>query len=155
MERVIDIDQIKQIIPHRYPFLLVDRVIELKENEYIKAYKNITASEEVFQGHFPEYPIYPGVLVIEGMAQAGAMLAFLSMENYSPERAKEILVFFMSIDKAKFRKQVRPGDRVEYLVETIRRKGNIWIVYGKAYVDGTVVAEAELKAMITDKKAHT
>lgn len=152
MQRVIEIDEIKQIIPHRYPFLLVDRVIELEEGRYIKAYKNVTVSEEVFQGHFPDFPIYPGVLVIEGLAQAGAIMAFLSMEDYSIEKAKNSVVYFMSIDKAKFRSPVRPGDRLEYHVEAIKRKGSIWVVQGSAIVDGKTVAEAELKAMIADRK---
>ncbi|MFW5990321.1 MAG: 3-hydroxyacyl-ACP dehydratase FabZ, partial [Campylobacterales bacterium] len=103
---MIDIDGIKELIPHRYPFLLVDRVNDYKKDEYIIAYKNITASEEVFQGHFPDYPIYPGVMVIEGLAQTGAMLAFLSLENHTPEMIKDMVVYFMSIDKAKFRNPV-------------------------------------------------
>jgi len=152
MQRVIDIDEIKQIIPHRYPFLLIDRVYELEEGKYIKAYKNITIAEEVFQGHFPSFPIYPGVMIIEGLAQAGAIMAFLSMEDYSVEKAKNTLVYFMSIDKAKFRIPVRPGDRLEYYVQAVKRKRNIWVVQGSALVDGKVVAEAELKAMISEKK---
>lgn len=152
MQKVIEIDEIKQIIPHRYPFLLVDRVVELEKGRYIRAYKNITISEEVFQGHFPGFPIYPGVLVIEGLAQAGAIMAFLSMEEYSIEKAKKSIVYFMGIDKAKFRSPVRPGDRLEYRVEAIKRRGDVWVVRGNALVDERVVAEAELKAMIADKK---
>ncbi|MFP4485383.1 MAG: 3-hydroxyacyl-ACP dehydratase FabZ [Campylobacterales bacterium] len=149
---MIDIDGIKELIPHRYPFLLVDRVNDYKKDEYIIAYKNITASEEVFQGHFPDYPIYPGVMVIEGLAQTGAMLAFLSLENHTPEMIKDMVVYFMSIDKAKFRNPVRPGDKLEYHVKALKKKGSIWIVEGKAIVDDKVVAEAELKAMISKKR---
>jgi 3-hydroxyacyl-[acyl-carrier-protein] dehydratase len=149
---MIDIDGIKELIPHRYPFLLVDRVNDYKKDEYIIAYKNITASEEVFQGHFPDYPIYPGVMVIEGLAQTGAMLAFLSLENHTPEMIKDMVVYFMSIDKAKFRSPVRPGDKLEYHVKALKKKGSIWLVEGKAIVDDKVVAEAELKAMISKKR---
>lgn len=149
---MIDIEGIKELIPHRYPFLLVDRVEEYKKDEYIIAYKNITASEEVFIGHFPEYPIYPGVMVIEGLAQSGAMLAFLSLDNHTPEMIKDMVVYFMSIDNAKFRRPVRPGDKLEYHVKALKNKGSIWIVEGKAIVDDTIVAEAELKAMISKKR---
>ena len=145
-----DINAIKKILPHRYPILLVDRVTELHINESIVAYKNITASEPVFEGHFPDQPIYPGVYMIEGMAQAGGILAF---ESHSKENISMHgkIVYFMSIDKAKFRVPVTPGDRLEYRVEVTKKRGHIWQFVGKAYVEDTLVAEAELKAMVADK----
>ena len=146
----MDVVEIQEILPHRYPFLLVDRVNTLNKGEDIVAFKNVSISEPVFQGHFPGHPIYPGVMILEGLAQAGGLLAFQSME-LSKEEVKEKVVYFMSIDKAKFRKPVRPGDRLEYRVSVIKRKGSIWMLDGKAYVDDQLVSEAELKAMVVDK----
>ena len=143
--------EIQKILPHRYPFLLVDRITELKEKEYIEAYKNVSISEPVFQGHFPDHPIYPGVMIIEGMAQAGGVLAFKSMDNASQEEIENKVVYFMSIDKAKFRSPVTPGDQLIYKLNVIKNKGAIWQLDAKAYVDDKLVAEAELKAMIVDK----
>ncbi|MDA3946900.1 MAG: 3-hydroxyacyl-ACP dehydratase FabZ [Helicobacteraceae bacterium] len=147
---MMDVVEIQEILPHRYPFLLVDRVISLTKEEAIVAFKNVSISEPVFQGHFPGHPIYPGVMILEGLAQAGGLLAFQSMD-LSKEEVKEKVVYFMSIDKAKFRKPVRPGDRLEYRVSVIKRKGSIWMLDGKAYVDDQLVSEAELKAMVVDK----
>ncbi|HOI83196.1 MAG TPA: 3-hydroxyacyl-ACP dehydratase FabZ [Campylobacterales bacterium] len=146
---MLDINEISKILPHKYPFLLVDRVTALTGGESIEAYKNISISDQVFQGHFPGHPIYPGVLIIEGMAQAGGVLAFKSVADES-EFANKV-VYFMSIDKAKFRNPVLPGDKLEYKLSVIKHKGNIWVLDGKAYVDDKLVAEAELKAMIVDK----
>jgi 3-hydroxyacyl-[acyl-carrier-protein] dehydratase len=146
----MDVVEIQEILPHRYPFLLVDRVNTLDKGEQIVAFKNVSISEPVFQGHFPGHPIYPGVMILEGLAQAGGLLAFQSMD-LSKEEAAEKVVYFMSIDKAKFRKPVRPGDRLEYRVSVIKRKGSIWMFDGKAYVDDKLVSEAELKAMVVDK----
>ncbi len=143
--------EIQKILPHRYPFLLVDRITELKEKEYIEAYKNVSISEPVFQGHFPDHPIYPGVMIIEGMAQAGGVLAFKSMDSASQEEIENKVVYFMSIDKAKFRSPVTPGDQLIYKLNVIKNKGAIWQLDAKAYVDDKLVAEAELKAMIVDK----
>ncbi len=148
---MLDVVEIQKILPHRFPFLLVDRVTEIKENESIVAYKNVSISEPVFEGHFPGHPIYPGVMIIEGMAQAGGVLAFKSSSKEEQEAAKDKVVYFMSIDKAKFRNPVKPGDRLEYRLNVIKHRGNIWVLDGKAYVDDTLVAEAELKAMIVDK----
>ncbi|HIC10272.1 MAG TPA: 3-hydroxyacyl-ACP dehydratase FabZ [Campylobacterales bacterium] len=148
---MLEIKDIEKILPHRYPFLLIDRVVEIVPKETIKAYKNITIGEEVFQGHFPGHPIYPGVMIIEGMAQAGGVLAFKSIDNITEEEIQDKVVYFMSIDKAKFRHPVRPGDRLDYLISVIKNRGKIWVLDGKAYVDGELVAEAELKAMIVDK----
>jgi 3-hydroxyacyl-[acyl-carrier-protein] dehydratase len=145
---MFDVMQIQKMLPHRYPFLLVDKVTDIKEGENIDAYLNISITNPVFEGHFPDHPIYPGVLIIEGMAQAGGILAFQSVPE---EEVKDKVVYFMSIDKAKFRNPVRPGDKLEYKLNVIKHRGKIWQLDGKAYVDGNLVAEAELKAMIMDK----
>ncbi len=143
--------EIQKILPHRFPFLLVDRIIDLKPKEYIEGYKNVSISEPVFQGHFPDHPIYPGVMIIEGMAQAGGVLAFKSMDGATQEEIENKVVYFMSIDKAKFRAPVTPGDKLVYKINVIRNKGAVWQLDAKAYVDDKVVAQAELKAMIVDK----
>lgn len=148
---IMDVMEIQKILPHRYPFLLVDRVTDLVKNESLVGYKNVSISEQVFQGHFPGHPIYPGVMILEGMAQAGGILAFQSMDDLSEEEIANKVVYFMSIDKAKFRTPVRPGDKLEYHIKVIKRKGSIWLLEGKAYVDDALVSEAELKAMIVDK----
>ena len=148
---IIDVMEIQKIIPHRYPFLLLDRVTDIVKNETLIGYKNVTIGDHVFQGHFPDHPIYPGVMILEGMAQAGGILAFKSMDGMTEEEAANKVVYFMSIDKAKFRSPVRPGDKLEYRISVIKHKGSIWMLQGKAYVDDTLVSEAELKAMIVDK----
>ncbi|MEA1953941.1 MAG: 3-hydroxyacyl-ACP dehydratase FabZ [Campylobacterota bacterium] len=142
---------IQNILPHRYPFLLVDRITELTAGESIEGFKNISISEPVFQGHFPDHPIYPGVMILEGMAQAGGVLAFKSMDNVTQEDIENKVVYFMSIDKAKFRVPVTPGDQLIYKISVLKQKGPVWQLEAKAYVDGKVVAQAELKAMIVDK----
>lgn len=147
---MIDVVEIQKILPHRFPFLLVDRVTELVKSESLTGYKNVTIGEQIFEGHFPGHPIYPGVMILEGMAQAGGILAFKSMD-LSEEEAANKVVYFMSIDGAKFRNPVRPGDRLEYRMKVVKHKGAIWILEGKAYVDDKLVSEAELKAMIVDK----
>jgi len=146
----MDVMEIQEIIPHRYPFLLVDRITQVVKNENLIGYKNVSISENVFQGHFPGHPIYPGVMILEGMAQAGGILAFQSMEMTKEEAANKV-VYFMSIDKAKFRAPVKPGDRLEYRISVIKHKGSIWMLKGEAFVDDKMVSEAELKAMIVDK----
>ena len=146
----LDVVEIQKILPHRYPFLLVDRVTEVQEGEKLIAYKNVSISENVFQGHFPGHPIYPGVMILEGLAQAGGILAFKSMD-VSEEEIKNKVVYFMSIDKAKFRRPVKPGDKLEYHVSVIKNRGATWVLRGEAYVDGVLASEAELKAMIVDK----
>lgn len=147
---MIDVVAIQKILPHRFPFLLIDRVTELVADESLTGYKNVTIGEQIFQGHFPGHPIYPGVMILEGMAQAGGILAFESMDMTEEEAANKV-VYFMSIDKAKFRNPVRPGDRLEYRMRVVKHKGAIWVLEGKAYVDDTLCSEAELKAMIVDK----
>jgi 3-hydroxyacyl-[acyl-carrier-protein] dehydratase len=146
-----DVVDIQNILPHRYPFLLVDRITELTPGEYIEGLKNVSISEPVFQGHFPGHPIYPGVMIIEGMAQAGGVLAFKSMDTDSQEEIENKVVYFMSIDKAKFRSPVTPGDQLIYKIDVIKHKGAVWQLDAKAYVDDKLVAQAELKAMIVDK----
>lgn len=148
---IMDVMEIQKIIPHRYPFLLLDRVTDITKNESIIGFKNVTIGDNIFQGHFPGHPIYPGVMILEGMAQAGGILAFKSMGDMTEEEAANKVVYFMSIDKAKFRAPVRPGDRLEYRIDVIKNKGSIWIFDGKAYVDDVLVSQAELKAMVVDK----
>lgn len=147
----MDVVEIQKILPHRFPFLLVDRIISLKEGESIEAFKNITINEHVFEGHFPDHPVYPGVMIIEGMAQTGGVLAFKSSSEKEQEQSKEKVVYFMSIDKAKFRSPVKPGDKLVYKLSVLKHKGSIWVLEGKSFVDDKLVAEAELKAMIVDK----
>jgi len=147
---IMDVIEIQEILPHRYPFLLIDRVIEIDSHKSLVGYKNVTIGDNVFQGHFPGHPIYPGVMILEGMAQAGGILAFKSM-NMTKEEAATKVVYFMSIDKAKFRAPVKPGDKLEYHISVIKQKGVIWMLDAKAYVDDKLVSQAELKAMIVDK----
>lgn len=147
---MLDITQIQKILPHRYPFLLIDRVNELSPGNDIRAHKNVTFNEGIFQGHFPARPIYPGVMIIEGMAQAGGLLGFVSMWGYDFEAAATKIVYFMTIDRVKFRVPVTPGDRLDYHVQILKRKGAVWQFDARAYVDDKLVSEAELKAMIAD-----
>ena len=148
---MLDVIEIQKIIPHRFPFLLIDRVLEIKAGESIHAYKNVSVSEHIFQGHFPGHPIYPGVMIVEGLAQAGGVLAFKSMSEDEQKDTENKVVYFMSIDKCKFRAPVVPGDKLEYKISVIKQRGNIWVLKGEAFVDGKLVTEAELKAMIVDK----
>jgi 3-hydroxyacyl-[acyl-carrier-protein] dehydratase len=147
---MLDVLEIQKILPHRYPFLLVDKVTSMVEGESIVAYKNVSISEPVFQGHFPDHPIYPGVMILEGMAQAGGILAFKS-GGYTQEQMQEKVMYFMSIDGAKFRIPVKPGDKLEYKIKVLKQRKNLIVLGGEAYVDDQLVAEAELKAMIVDK----
>ena len=154
---ICDVQKIREILPHRYPLLLVDRITAITPNESIEGYKNVTINEEVFNGHFPVQPIYPGVYIIEGMAQAGGVLAFVSMFGEEAQNTGDKIVYFMSIDKAKFRNPVTPGDKLVYKLEVVKHKGGIWVLQGYAYVEDKLVAEAELKAMVvdnTEKKAQ-
>lgn len=145
---MIDIVEIQEILPHRYPFLLIDKVTDLAPNESISAIKNVTIGEPIFQGHFPYHPVYPGVMIVEGMAQAGGVLAFKSMLD---EDLSNKVVYFMSIDKAKFRRPIKPGDTIVYKISVLKHRGKIWVLKGEAFVDDILVAEAELQAMIVDK----
>jgi 3-hydroxyacyl-[acyl-carrier-protein] dehydratase len=141
-----DIAKILQSLPHRYPFLMVDRVTSMRSDEFAVGIKNVTANEPQFMGHFPENPVFPGVLMIEGMAQTAGVLAISSGATGGPSKN----VYFMTIDKAKFRKQVIPGDTIEYHMTKISRKRMIWWYRGEAKVNGTLVAEAEVGAMIVN-----
>jgi 3-hydroxyacyl-[acyl-carrier-protein] dehydratase len=146
-----DVVEIQEILPHRYPFLLIDRVTDMIPGKSIEAYKNVSISEPIFQGHFPGHPIYPGVMIVEGMAQAGGILAFQSYDKDEQENIKNKVVYFMSIDKCKFRAPVTPGDQLIYKLNVLKHRGAIWQLDAKAYVDEKLVAQAELKAMIVDK----
>ena len=148
---MIDVREIMKIIPHRYPFLLVDRIESLKEGEEIVGIKNVTINEPFFAGHFPGNPIMPGVLIIEAMAQVGGVLAFHS----SPKEWAGSLVYFMGIDKVRFRKPVVPGDQLRLKLTTIRQKQKVFKMRGEAYVGGTLVAEAELMAVIERGRNET
>ena len=147
---MLDVIEIQKILPHRYPFLLVDKVTSMNEGENIVAYKNVSISEPVFQGHFPGHPIYPGVMILEGMAQAGGILAFKS-GGLSEEEIKQKVMYFMSIDGAKFRSPVKPGDKLEYRISVKKLRKTLIVLDGEAWVDDTLVAQAQLKAMIVDK----
>jgi 3-hydroxyacyl-[acyl-carrier-protein] dehydratase len=141
-----DINKILSALPHRYPFLMVDRIRDIVGDDSCVGLKNVTFNEPHFQGHFPGHPVMPGVLLIEGMAQTAA--ALIAFAQGAAEQGK--LVYFMTIDNAKFRKPVIPGDTVEFHVQKIRRRSNIWKFAARAEVDGAKVAEAEVSAMMVD-----
>jgi 3-hydroxyacyl-[acyl-carrier-protein] dehydratase len=141
-----DIARIMKLLPHRYPFLLVDKIVDMDGDNSAVGIKNVTINEPFFQGHFPGFPVMPGVLLIEGMAQtAGALCVATMSESYEPQ-----LVYFMSIDRARFRKPVLPGDTVHYHMTKRRNRGRVWRFDGQAKVNGQLVAEAEISAMIVD-----
>lgn len=139
-----DIQDIKRMIPHRYPFLLIDRVREIDLNKSAVGIKNVTFNEPHFQGHFPAQPIMPGVTIVEAMAQTAAVLVVMTLDMVD----EEMLVYFLSIDNCKFRHPVTPGDRLELHVKVVRGRGKLWQFYGEGLVDGKVVAQAEFKAMM-------
>lgn len=145
---VINIKKIMDMIPHRYPILLVDRVLECIPGESAIGLKNVTMNEPHFMGHFPGEPVMPGVLIIEAMAQTAAIVVVQAMED---PRANDKLVYFMTIDNAKFRNPVTPGDTVHIHVEKVQSRGKVWKFKGQAIVDGNVCAEASFGAMIADK----
>lgn len=142
---IINIDEIMKLLPHRFPFLLVDRILELEENKRIVGIKNVTINEGFFQGHFPKTPIMPGVLIIEAMAQVGGILLLRTI----PDRENK-LVYFMGIDQAKFRKPVLPGDQLRFEVEVLRLKSRVCKMQGKAYVGEELVAEAIIMSSMVD-----
>lgn len=142
---IMDVNEIREILPHRYPFLLVDRIVEL-EAERIVGIKNVTANEPFFNGHFPDFPVMPGVLIVEAMAQTAGVLVLKSI----PDRHRK-LVLLVSVDAARFRKPVVPGDQLRLEMVVIRRKGTVAKMAGKATVDGKVVAEAEVMCKLEDK----
>ncbi len=139
---MIDINEILTLLPHKYPFLLVDRVLEFEPAKRIIAIKNVTVNEPFFQGHFPSRPIMPGVIILEAMAQAGGILAFKSFPGMKGS------VFFTGIDGARFRKPVTPGDQLRFDVAVVKHRREIWVFEAKAYVEDDVVAEARIMAML-------
>jgi 3-hydroxyacyl-[acyl-carrier-protein] dehydratase len=137
----LDINQIKQYLPHRYPLLLVDRVLNWESGKTIDAIKNVTINEEFFNGHFPNKPVMPGVMTIEALAQTSALLAFLTMGQKPDENA---VVYFLGIDKARFKRPVEPGDQLRMHVEIVRHSRGIWKFHARATVDDQLAVEAEL-----------
>jgi 3-hydroxyacyl-[acyl-carrier-protein] dehydratase len=142
---VADISVVLKLLPHRYPFLMVDRVTNIRGDDHGIGIKNVTANEPHFQGHFPGNPVFPGVLMIEGMAQTAGVLCLIKLQTMQPKA-----VFFLTIDKAKFRRPVYPGDVIEYHMNKISKRGNMWWYRGEAKVAGRIVAEAQVGAMIGD-----
>ncbi|PLR67910.1 MULTISPECIES: 3-hydroxyacyl-ACP dehydratase FabZ [Bacillaceae] len=143
---MLDITQIKEIIPHRYPFLLIDQILEVDEGKRAIGLKNVTANEEFFNGHFPDYPVMPGVLIVEALAQVGAVAMLIKEDN------RGRLAFFAGIDNCRFKKQVKPGDQLRLEVEISRLRGPIGKGKGIATVNGEVVCETELTFALGDKK---
>jgi 3-hydroxyacyl-[acyl-carrier-protein] dehydratase len=148
---LLDVIQIQELLPHRPPFLLVDRVISLEKGKKLVAWKGVTMNEPFFPGHFPDRPVMPGVLILEALAQACALLALLSMKE---EDQKGKLTYLMGIDAARFRRLVVPGDRLELQVEVVKQKGPVWKMKGTGVVDGEECAGAEFLAMLVDPKAE-
>ncbi len=146
-EPVLDVQQIEKLLPHRYPFLLVDRVTELEPGKRIVGVKCVSANEGFFQGHFPAFKVMPGVLILEALAQASALMMLVDMPE---EQRRGKVTFFMAIAGARFRRPVVPGDRLELHCTMLRNKGSILKTRGEAKVDGQVVAEGEFMAMLTD-----
>jgi len=145
---MIEIKEIMKILPHAYPFLLVDRILEMETGKRIVGIKNVTYNEPFFPGHFPGRPIMPGVLIVEAMAQTAGMLVFQSVD----EESRKNPVFFLGMDNVKFRKPVIPGDQLRLEIEMTKHRQSIWGFKGKALVDGKLVAEAELLAMLGEEK---
>ena len=143
---LIDINRIMEMIPHRYPFLMIDRIIDLVPDQKATGVKNVSINENYFSGHFPERPVMPGVLIIEAMAQTAGVFVVHTLGRESEGK----LVYFMSVDGARFRKPVEPGDQLMVEVTKLRGRGNVWKFSGRATVDGTLVAEATYAAMILD-----
>ncbi|HTL62410.1 MAG TPA: 3-hydroxyacyl-ACP dehydratase FabZ [Nitrospira sp.] len=145
---VMEQAEIQALLPHRYPFLLVDRVLELDPDRRIVGIKNVTVNEPFFQGHFPGRPVMPGVLILEAMAQVGGLLAFKSLGA-----ASRPVVYLTGVDGAKFRKPVVPGDRLRFEIDVLKKRSPFWKMAGKAYVETELVCEAEVTAMVTEEKA--
>jgi 3-hydroxyacyl-[acyl-carrier-protein] dehydratase len=146
---ILDVNQIRQILPHRYPFLLVDRIIEMDET-HVVGIKNVTANEPFFEGHFPEFPVMPGVLIVEAMAQTAGVQVLSSI----PDRHNK-LVFLVAVDAARFRRPVVPGDQLRIEMRVTKRKGTVAKMAGQVTVDGVVVAEAEVMCKLEDKTRET
>jgi UDP-3-O-[3-hydroxymyristoyl] N-acetylglucosamine deacetylase/3-hydroxyacyl-[acyl-carrier-protein] dehydratase len=146
MSGMMSIEEIMKVLPHRYPFLLVDRIIEIEEGKRIVGIKNVTINEPFFQGHFPGHPIMPGVLIIEAMAQVGGMLLMGGLEQ-----SEQKVVYFISLDNVRWRKPVKPGDQIRFELEVVQIRGPVCRMRGVAKVDGELVAEADMAAMIRDR----
>lgn len=152
---MIEAKEIMTILPHAFPFLLVDRILEVEPGKRIVGLKNVTYNEPFFPGHFPGQPIMPGVLILEAMAQTAGVLVFKSMSVETQEKLEEYRkrpVFFLGIDNARFRKPVIPGDQLRFELEVTRQRQSVWGFKGKALVDGKLVAEAELLAMLGEER---
>lgn len=147
VSKIIDINTISKLLPHTYPFLFIDKIIEMDADNYGIGVKNVTINEPFFQGHFPGNPIMPGVLQIEGMAQTAAVICMLA---HNINQDSNLNIFFMTIDKARFRKPVIPGDIIYYYLKKIRQRSSVWKYKGEAYVQGSLIAEAEISAMIAN-----
>lgn len=146
MSRTMSIEEIMKVLPHRYPFLLVDRILEVEEGKRIVGIKNVTINEPFFQGHFPGHPIMPGVLIIEAMAQVGGMLFMGGIDG-----ADQKVVYFISLDNVRWRRQVKPGDQLRFELDVVQIRGNVCRMRGIAKVDGELAAEADMAAMIRDR----
>ncbi|GAC1357656.1 MAG: 3-hydroxyacyl-ACP dehydratase FabZ [Polyangiales bacterium] len=144
----LNIRKILSILPHRYPFVMVDRVTEIVPNEVIRGYKNVSINEPFFSGHFPGDPIMPGVLIVEALAQIGGILAYAS----DPFDAQGSLMYFLGIDKCKFRHPVRPGDRLDLVFKALGNHSNVWKLRGEATVNGTLCAEGQLLASVVERE---
>jgi 3-hydroxyacyl-[acyl-carrier-protein] dehydratase len=149
LPRQLDIRQILQILPHRFPFVLVDRVTEIVPNKLIRGHKCVAYNEPWFPGHFPRQPIMPGVMILEALAQLGGILAYAS----EPFDASRQVMYFLGIDKAKFRKPVVPGDRLDLTCEVLQQRTNVWKIRGEASVEGVLCAQGELLASLVDRTA--
>lgn len=147
MEKTFDIQKIMNLLPHRYPFIMIDRILELVPGEKVIALKNVTINEPFFQGHFPGRPIMPGVLIVEAMGQAGAVLAAESLSG----KQRDSLIYFMSMDKVKFRQPVVPGDQLIFEMKFLKKRAKVFKMSGVALVDGKRVVEAELMASFGEK----
>ncbi len=145
--KIVDINRIMKLLPHRYPFLLIDKLVNVTGEEGGTAIKNVTINEPFFQGHFPGRPVMPGVLLVEAMAQAAGAIVLTSRDDDAGK-----LVFFMSIDKCRFRKPVGPGDQVHFHVKLLQKRPPVWKYWAEAHVDGKKVAEAEIGAMLMDER---
>jgi 3-hydroxyacyl-[acyl-carrier-protein] dehydratase len=143
----VDILEIQRLLPHRFPFLMVDRVVEIVPEQSIKAYKNTSANEQFFEGHFPGHPVMPGVLVVEALAQAAAILGFKSVGLSDQSQ----VIYLIGLDAVRFRRPVVPGDRLDLEVSIVKRKGKIWKMRGEAKVDGALACEAELMATLAPR----
>ena len=142
----LDVNEIMKILPHRPPFLMVDRIIELESGVRCVGIKNTTINEHFYQGHFPGHPVMPGVLIVEAMAQVACLMAYKAMDTDYHNK----ICYFMAIDNAKFRKPVFPGDQLRFEVVTVQQKRGVWVVSGKTYVGDTLVCEADFKATLVD-----